>query len=126
MKKQKAVYSVLYRIVSVLAALVIIFAIYIGSMTAYDFGYRLFAESPMSLEPGEDVTFVVEEGASVSKVADKLEAQGIIRDALIFNIQNRLSHYKSGFKAGTYTLNTSMENDEIMAVLSGEVSQESE
>ncbi len=126
MKKQKATFSVLYRLVSVLAAVVVVMVLYVGAMTAYDFGYRLFAESPMSLEPGRDITFVIEEGASVSSVAEQLEGQGIIRDALIFKIQNKLSHYSKGFQAGTYTLNTSMDNDEIMAVLSGEAGQEKE
>lgn len=121
MKKQKSAYSVLYRIIKILMAVVVVMVIYMAALTAYDFGYRIFAEKPMSLEPGVDVTFVVEEGMSNGAVAEKLEDRGIIRDALIFKIQNKLSHYKGAFQAGTYTLNTSMENEEIMAVLSGEV-----
>lgn len=120
MKKQKSAHSVLYRIVKILMAIVVVMVIYMGALTAYDFGYRLFAEKPMSLAPGVDVTFVVEEGMSTGEIAEKLEDRGIIRDALIFKLQNKLSHYKGGFLAGTYTLNTSMENEEIMAVLSGE------
>ena len=122
MKKQKETYSVLLRVTKVLLAVVFIMMLYIGAMTAYDFGYRIFAEKPMSIAPGKEVTFVIEEGMSTSAVADRLEEQNIIRDALIFKIQNRLSHYSKGFKAGTYTLNTSMDNEEIMAVLSGEIS----
>ncbi len=124
MKKQKAVYSILTRIIKLLMAVIIIMLIYMGSMMAYDFGYRIFAEKPVSPEAGVDRTVTVEEGMSVSQVADMLEEQGIIRDALIFKIQNRLSHYKGGFMSGTYTVNTSMDNEEIMAILSGEVSQE--
>lgn len=120
MKKQKSAYSVLYRIIKILLAVVVVMVIYMGALTAYDFGYRIFAEKPMSLAPGVDVTFVVEEGMSIAETAEKLEDRGIIRDALVFKIQNKLSHYKGGFLAGTYTLNTSMENEEIMAVLSGE------
>lgn len=124
MKKQKSAYSIIFRVTKILFAIVIVMAIYSGALTAYDFGYRIFAEKPMSVTPGNEVEFVIEEGMGTAEVADMLEARGIIRDAMIFKIQNRLSHYSSGFLAGTYTLNTSMDNDEIMAILSGEVSQE--
>ncbi len=124
MKKQKAAYPILTRIIKLLLAVIIIMLIYVGSLMAYDFGYRIFAEKPVSPGTGIDYTVVVEEGMSVNRVADMLEEQGVIRDALIFKIQNRLSHYKGGFRAGTYTISTSMDNEEIMAILSGEISQE--
>lgn len=124
MKKQKSSYSALYRLTKILLAVVVIMIVYIGALNAYDLGYRIFAEKPVSTAPGKEVVFVVDEGMSTSAVAESLEAQGVIRDAFIFKIQNKLSHYSSGFKTGAYTLNTSMDNDEIMAVLSGEVSQE--
>ncbi len=122
MKKQKSAYSVLYRVTKILMAIVIVMMVYIGALTAYDFGYRIFAEEPISVAPGKEVVVVIEEGMGTSEIADMLEAQGVIRDALIFKIQNKMSHYSEGFLAGTYMLNTSMNNDEIMAVLSGEVS----
>ncbi len=124
MKKQKAGYSVLSRVTRLLFAIVIVMVIYVGALTAYDFGYRLFAEKPISLAPGKDVVVEIKEGMGTSAIADMLEQKGVIRDALVFNIQNRLSHYKGSFRAGTYTLNTSMDNEEIMAILSGEISQE--
>lgn len=120
MKKQKAVYSAFNRIFNILLALIVVMIVYIGATAAYDFGYRLFAEEPMSLAPGIEKVVVIEEGMSVSDVAEMLERGGVIRDALIFKVQNRFSHYSIGFQAGTYTVNTSMSNDEIMAVLSGE------
>lgn len=124
MKKQKSAYSVLFRVTKILLAIVIVMIVYIGALTAYDFGYRIFAEKPMSTAPGNEVVVVIKDGMSTGDVADMLEAQGVIRDAKIFKIQNKLSHYSDGFLAGTYTLNTSMDNNDIMAVLSGEVSQE--
>lgn len=119
-KKQNTAYSVLSRIVKLLVAVVLIMLIYAAALKSYDFGYRIFAEKPVSLAPGQDIVVVVEEGMSTGEIADMLEDEGVIRDAMIFRIQNQLSHYKGAFRAGTYNLNTSMENDEIMAVLSGE------
>lgn len=120
MKKQEKTYPALFRVTRLLLAIVVVMIVYIGALTAYDFGYRLFAEKPVSMAPGQEVEVTIEEGMGTDAVADMLEAQGVIRDAKIFKIQNKLSHYSSGFLAGTYTLNTSMTNDEIMAVLSGE------
>ena len=124
MKKQNAVYSVLGRITKLLIAVMIIMLVYVVALKSYDFGYRIFVERPVSMAPGTDITVEIEEGMGSSSIADMLEEKGIIRDALIFKIQNQFSHYKGSFKAGTYTLNTSMENEEIMAILSGEISQE--
>ena len=124
MKKQNAAYSVFYRITRLLVAVIIIMLIYIASLKAYDFGYRIFSERPVSMAPGTDVTVEIKSGMNTEAIANLLEEQGVIRDALIFQVQNRFSHYYGEFQAGTYTLNTSMDNDEIMAILSGEVSQE--
>ncbi len=124
MKKQKKENPALFRITRLLIAVVVIMIVYIGSLTAYDFGYRIFAEKPVSMAPGKEIEIEIEEGMGVGAVANMLEEKGVIRDAKIFKIQNKLSHYSSGFLAGTYTLNTSMDNDEIMAILSGEIHQE--
>lgn len=123
-KKQKAVYSAFSRVSRIVVTVAIVIVVYCVALTAYDFGYRIFAEKPVSEAPGTEMTVVIDEGMSISAVAEMLENQGIIRDALIFKIQTRLSHYKTGFMAGAYTVSTSMSNEEIMAVLSGEVSQE--
>lgn len=124
MEKQSTAYSVFFRITKLLVAVIIIMLIYIASLKSYDFGYRIFAERPVSMEPGKDVVVVIEPGMNSGAISDLLEEKGVIRDALIFKIQNRFSHYYGEFQAGTFTLNTSMDNEEIMAILSGEVSQE--
>jgi UPF0755 protein len=124
MKNQKAAYSVIFRITKLLAAVIIIMLIYIASLKSYDFGYRIFSERPVSMAPGMDVTVEIKSGMNTDAISNLLEEKGVIRDALIFKIQNRFSHYHGEFQAGTYTLNTSMDNEEIMAILSGEVSQE--
>ena len=56
MKKQKSAYSALFRITKLLLAVVIIMMVYVGALTAYDFGYRIFAERPVSQAPGKEVT----------------------------------------------------------------------
>ena len=116
-KKRKSSFS---RTGTLILAVAVIILGYLIASRAYDFGYRLFAEKPMSLAPGIEKVVVIEEDMSLRQVAKLLETGGVIRDAGIFKMQNKFSHYSSSFEAGTYTLNTSMTNEEIMAVLSGE------
>lgn len=120
MKKQNTAYSVFGRIIKLLMAIVIIMLIYVVALKSYDFGYRIFAERPVSMAPGRDVTVTIEDGMGTSAIADMLEEEGVVRDSFIFQIQNYFSHYKGAFRAGTYVLNDSMQNEDIMAVLSGE------
>ena len=124
MKKQNVVYSILTRIIKLVFAVLAVLVIYMGALVTYDFGYRIFAEKPMAVGDGKEYVIEIEEGMSTGEVADLLEKDGVIRSALVFKVQNRLSHYKGGFRMGTYTIHTAMTNNEIMAVLSGEVSQE--
>ena len=124
MKKEGTVVSVLSRVIKLIIAVLIIILLYAAGVNSYDFGYRIFSEKPVSMAPGKDVNVIIKDGMGTTEVAQMLEKRGVIRDAVIFMIQNRFSHYNGSFQAGTYTLNTSMENEEIMAILSGEVGQE--
>ena len=49
-----------------------------------------------------------------------LKKKGLIKDAKIFVVQEKLSSYKGKLQAGTYILNTSMTPDEMMAILARE------
>ena len=119
-KKRKKKKSSISRTGTLIVAVAVILLGYLIASQAYKFGYRLFAEEPMSLAPGIEKVVVIEEGMNLKEVAKMLQKGGVIRDAGIFKVQNKFSHYSSNFEPGTYTLNTSMTNDEIMAVLSGE------
>lgn len=99
---------------------VIIAVVYIGK-SAFDFGYAIFNQVPMANEEdGRDITVVVENGDSVYQIGKTLKNKGLIEDAKIFVIQEKLSTYKGKLQAGTYILNTSMDVEEMMAVLARE------
>ena len=94
--------------------------LYIGK-TAYYFGYNIFYQQPMdSEEEGRDVTVAVEEGDSVYQIGRTLESRGLIQDAKVFVVQEKLSNYSGKLQPGTYILNTSMTPDEIMEILAKE------
>lgn len=61
-----------------------------------------------SEEEGRDITVVVEEGDSVYQIGKTLESRGLIRDAKVFVVQEKLSNYSGKLQPGTYILNTSM------------------
>lgn len=107
-------------------ALVILAVICIANYAgkAYNFGYRIFAEEPMSAPPGRDISFSVSSSDSQKEIIQMLEDKGIIRDHLLFTVQKKLSIYKSDIEPGTYDLNTSMTNEEILEVLVGKESED--
>ncbi|MGI6094946.1 MAG: endolytic transglycosylase MltG [Lachnospiraceae bacterium] len=90
--------------------------IYIGK-SAYSFGYAIFNQQPMEYGEGTDVTVVIKDGTSVYKIGKILEDKGLIEDAKVFVVQEKLSEYKDSLKAGTYILNTTMPIEDQMAIL---------
>lgn len=82
---------------------IIVFLIWVGK-SAYQFGYDVFNQQAMSPGEGQQVTVVIKEGASAYKVGKTLEQKGLVKDALAFTIQERMSAYHGQIKAGTYLL----------------------
>ena len=102
---------------------VAVLVIWVGKIT-YTFGYNVFNQQPMSPGEGQQVTVVIKEGASAYKVGKTLEQKGLIKDAAAFVVQERMSAYHGQIKAGTYLLSTAYTPTRIIAVLSGEESEE--
>ena len=69
---------------------IIVFLIWVGK-SAYQFGYDVFNQQAMSPGEGQQVTVVIKEGASAYKVGKTLEQKGLVKDALAFTIQERIS-----------------------------------
>ena len=92
--------------------------LYIGITQGYSFGHAIFSGEGVENAPGRDYTFVIEEGDSVSKVADGLKELGLIEDTLVFRIQQVI--YKYNIYPGTYTLNTSMSSREMLILFNAE------
>ena len=114
--------SVLRILLYVCVVLLIIWA----GKTAYQLGYQIFNQQEMDPGDGREVTVVIKEGASAYQVGRTLEKKGLIEDAKVFFVQEKLSNYRGKIKAGTYILSTAYTPDRIMAVLSGESDEDSE
>lgn len=98
----------------------IIFAVIFVGKSAYDFGYAIFNEVPMADGEGTDITVVIKDGSSVYQIGKILKKKGLIEDAKVFVVQEKLSNYKDKLQAGTYILNTNMTAEEMMAILARE------
>lgn len=118
MNTREMVMAFLGTVLKVLVVILVIVFVYKGAVVAYDYGYRIFEEPPVSDKPGIDISVEVTMGKSVMQIGEQLEAKGLIRDAKLFYIQNLLSHYKNKLRAGSYTLNTSMTMVEMMEIMS--------
>ena len=111
--------TILGTVVKIAIAILVIFFVYKASTVAYDYGYRIFAEGPVSEEPGFDVTSAITSDKDVSDIGELLETRGLIRDGKLFVLQELLSEYHGKIKEGAYTLNTSMTVDEMLEIMAG-------
>lgn len=100
--------------VSVYALLITLLIIL--STRGYNFGKDLFSEKGYEEGPGTDATITVNSGEGAMSVAGKLVDKGIIDDKLVFYVQTIL--YEASFEPGTYTVNSSLNSEEIIETLS--------
>jgi UPF0755 protein len=91
--------------------------IYRGALLAYDYGYRIFEEAPMSEGEGREVVITIPEGMSSKEMGELLFMKGLIRDEKLFRIQYMLSEYKEELVPGTFTLRTNMTVEEMLKAM---------
>lgn len=87
---------------------------------AYDYGYRVFTEPPMSFGDGRIISVYVENDSSALDVGKMLQEKGLIRDGRLFVIQEILSEYHGKIQPGVYDLNTNMTAQEMLEVIAQE------
>lgn len=102
---------------------VVVLIIWLGRLS-YQFGHDIFDQQPMSPREGQEITVVVKEDDSVYDIAKTLESKGLVEDAKVFWIQEKLSNYKGQMKPGTYLLSTAYEPFRLLAIMAGDAEQE--
>ena len=120
MNVNKAVLKFVKIGITVLLSLIIIYATINVGLIAFDFGYRIFTEPAMEADPGTDVVVIIDESMDGSDIGKELESKGLVRDALLFQLQLKLSAYDGKINPGTYILNTSMTAKDMMMAMSTE------
>lgn len=113
-------------IIKVALSVVIIIAIFKMAVSAYEFGFQVFADIPVSEGQGRTVSVVISETQDIKDIAKKLESVGLIRDDLVFIIQEKLSESENSIQSGTYELSTAMNAEQILAILTHSVEETEE
>lgn len=124
MNVKTLVLTVIENVIKVIILAVFVMYIVKGITIAYDFGYKVFADEPMSANNGRIITVGVPDGASAKDVGAMLEEKGLIENAQRFVIQEYLSSYHDQIKPGIYDLSTGMTANEMIEIMSTEPEEE--
>lgn len=106
--------------IKIVATVFIIMFVYNTAIKAYDYGYRVFAEEPMTFGEGRTISIYVKNEDSVKDIGENLQGKGLIRDANLFYIQELLSEYHGKIQPGIYDLNTSMKVEEMLEIMTAD------
>ena len=120
MRLKHVVGSTVQLIFKVVLFTVIIMYIVKAATAAYDYGYRVFTESPVSYGEGRIISVYIEDGSSALDVGEMLEDKGLIRDGRLFMVQELLSENHGKIQPGIYDLSTTMTAQEILEVIAQE------
>lgn len=105
-------------LLNILFYVVLVMLVIKVSTATYGFAYQIFGNVTVSEAPGELVTIEISEGESTKSIAKKLETNGLVVNKDSFYVRAKLTTgAKKPILPGTYTLNSSMTYDEILAVL---------
>lgn len=118
--------SAVETVIKIAVVVFLVTFVYDAAVKAYDYGYRVFAEDPVTVGEGRTISISVEASDSVRDIGKNLEEKGLIRDANLFFVQELLSEYHGEIKPGIYDLNTSMTSEEMMDIMSSEPEGEEE
>lgn len=125
MKVRDIVWNVTETIIRIALIIVAVVLISRGANLAFDYGYRIFDEPPMS-EIGRDVTVEIPEGMNAEQMGELFYQKGLIRDAKLFRLQYMFSEFKSDLKPGVYVLSTAMTVEEMFEAMTKGTEEEGE
>jgi UPF0755 protein len=98
-------------VVTVVFALIALGVGFAGATAVLDITQPSISYSSMA------VKFVVQQGDTTAAVAQRLQAAGLIRNALLFRAWARYRHLDTGIEPGVYTLSPGMTMDQIIQKL---------
>ena len=126
MNTKKIVFTIFKTCIMFVLILLIGMFVYKLTAKAYDFGYRIFAEEPMSPAPGYTMSVAIVEGKSVMEIGQILEEKGLIRSAYLFYLQEMVSSYHGKLQPGVYELSTAMTPEEMIEIMAASYTEEVE
>ena len=126
MKITDVIVTVCSTIIKIAVAIVMVVVIYRGALKAYDYGYRIFQEEPVSSGQGYTITVNITEDMSAKEMGEMLAEKGLIKDPTLFIFQYMLSEFKDDLLPGEHDLSTAMTVEEMMEEMTKEKVVEAE
>jgi len=120
MKITDVIVAVCGTIVKIALIIVMVVAIYRGASLAYNYGYRIFEEAPVSSGEGYTITVKITENMSAKEMGKMLADKGLIRDEKLFVLQYMFSEFKDDLLPGEHDLSTAMTVEEMMEEMTKE------
>ena len=120
MKITDVIVAVCGTIVKIVFAVVVVVVLYRGAVKAYDYGYRIFEEAPVSSGEGYTITVNITEDMSAKEMGEMLADKGLIKDPQLFVFQYMLSEFKEDLLPGEHDLSTAMTVEEMMEEMTKE------
>lgn len=117
MKASNLIGAVLGMVTKVIVTVLVVYVIYRGAITCYDYGYRIFTEPAISSGTGRTVSVAVTEEMNPLDIGELFVSKGLVKDAKLFALQYILSEYREDFRPGVYDLSTAMTAEEMMEVM---------
>lgn len=100
-----------WRVVLVIVTLIVFVGGFVGATVAFDI------TQPSVSGSSQQIRFVVVKGDTTQSIANRLQQDGLIRNALLFRLWARYKHLDRGIEPGTYFLSAGMTMDQIVLKL---------
>ncbi len=126
MKVTDVIVAMCGTIIKIAFAIVMVVVIYRGAVMAYDYGYRIFEDPPVSSGEGYTITVNITEDMSAKEMGEMLADKGLIRDKNLFVFQYMFSEFKNDLLPGEHDLSTAMTVEEMMEEMTIEKVTETE
>lgn len=127
MKAAQIIGSVLDTAIKIIVLVVVVMFAYKYAMQAYDFGYRIFAEEPVTVAgTAKVISISISEDATAMNIGEVLEEKGLIRDARLFYVQELLSGHHGEMRPGIYELSSDMTSEQMIDILTAEPAETEE
>lgn len=109
--------TILYILLNILFYMAVVYVITKASQYSYDFAYQVFGSAPMTgkSEVAKEISIEIKKGDSTMAIGNFLAQRGMIKNKYSFYLRAKLA--KSNILPGKYKIKSSMDYDEIFAIL---------
>lgn len=126
MNVKEIVVSVFSVAIKIVVGVIVVMFVYKYALVAFDYGHRIFSEPPMTNGEGRTVSVTISPEMDAETIGQVLENKGLIRDAKLFILQERLSENHGNIQPGIYDLTTAMTAEEMITIMSANAAAKEE